>query len=77
LVDLLETFAHYTTDTEAGLFRLAVYNDQWEVVALHHSGVPKMDGENFVAKDGSIWQPGMDPDQLEWSLTRASVSAAW
>jgi endonuclease I/V8-like Glu-specific endopeptidase len=66
LVDLLDTFAHYTTDTEPGSSGSPVYNDQWEVVALHHSGVPKTEGDNFMARDGSIWRPGMDPDQLEW-----------
>jgi endonuclease G len=66
LVDLLPNFAHYVTDTEPGSSGSPVYNDQWEPVALHHSGVPKMDGGNFIAKDGSIWRPGMDPEMLDW-----------
>jgi endonuclease G len=35
-------------------------------VALHHSGVPKNENGNYIAKDGSVWQPGMDPNDLEW-----------
>jgi endonuclease G len=66
LVDLLDQFAHYVTDTEPGSSGSPVYNDQWEVVALHHSGVPKMQNGNYIAKDGSIWTPGMDPEELEW-----------
>lgn len=66
LVDLFKDFAHYVTDTEPGSSGSPVYNDQWEVVALHHSGVPKIENGNYIAKDGSIWKPGMDPDDLMW-----------
>jgi endonuclease G, mitochondrial len=69
LIDLLPDgkFAHYLTDTEPGSSGSPVYNDQWEVVALHHSGVPKTDANgNYVAKDGTIWKPGMDTDELDW-----------
>lgn len=66
LIDLPDNFAHYVTDTEPGSSGSPVYNDEWEVVALHHSGVPKKESGNYIAKDGSIWQPGMDPNDLEW-----------
>jgi endonuclease G len=66
LVDLFDDFAHYVTDTEPGSSGSPVYNDEWEVVALHHSGVPKMENGNYIAKDGSVWQQGMDPNDLEW-----------
>jgi endonuclease G len=66
LLDLLDDFAHYSTDTEPGSSGSPVFNDQWEVVALHHSGVPRtMDGK-LIARDGSVWVPGMDPDLLDW-----------
>lgn len=66
LVDLLDDYAHYETDTKPGSSGSPVYNDQWEVVALHHSGVPKMENGNFIAKDGTIWKEGMDSNELEW-----------
>ena len=66
LVDLLENFAHYETDTEPGSSGSPVYNDQWEVVALHHSGVPRSRDGQLVTKDGAVWQEGMDPDELDW-----------
>ncbi len=67
LVDLFDQFIHYVGDTDRGSSGAPVYNDQWELVALHHSGVPKKDvNGNFLAKDGSIWHNGMDPDKLEW-----------
>jgi endonuclease G, mitochondrial len=45
LVDLLENFLHYETDTAPGSSGSPVFNDQWEVVGLHHSGVPRKDDQ--------------------------------
>ena len=39
-VCLIDPFVHYRADTEAGSSGSPVFNDQWEVVALHHAGVP-------------------------------------
>ncbi len=56
LVARLENFLHYLTDTEPGSSGSPVFNDQWEVVALHHSGVPKRDAQGnilaWVANEG-------------------------
>ncbi|WP_226437777.1 DNA/RNA non-specific endonuclease [Rhodococcus yananensis] len=43
LVDIPEQFVHYTADTEPGSSGSPVFNDQWEVVALHHASVPDPD----------------------------------
>ncbi|MGJ6965948.1 DNA/RNA non-specific endonuclease [Streptosporangium sp. G11] len=43
IVDVLELFLHYQTDTEPGSSGSPVFNDQWEIVALHHAGVPAPD----------------------------------
>ena len=43
IVDILESFLHYQTDTEPGSSGSPVFNDQWEIVALHHAGVPAPD----------------------------------
>jgi endonuclease G, mitochondrial len=67
LVDLLDDFLHYQTDTAAGSSGSPVFNDQWEVVGLHHSGVPKMDEQgNFLTIEGSIWTPAMGEDRIDW-----------
>src|SRR5829696_71387 len=70
LVDLPKTpgtIAHYEGDTEPGSSGSPVFNDQWELVALHHSGVPKMDGDgNFLDVDGDIWRKGDDLTRLAW-----------
>jgi len=67
LIDLLPVHAHYTTDTEPGSSGSPVYNDQWEVVALHHSGVPKRGADGGLVKaDNTPWQDGDDPEELAW-----------
>ncbi|QLY28070.1 trypsin-like peptidase domain-containing protein [Nocardia huaxiensis] len=63
----LDDFLHYSTDTERGSSGSPVFNDQWEVVALHHSGVPRTDAQgNPVRKDGRPWLPGDSDDTVEW-----------
>ncbi|MFF3336537.1 endonuclease [Streptomyces sp. NPDC002888] len=67
IVDLLDQFIHYETDTAPGSSGSPVFNDQWEVVALHHSAVPKTDGEGrLLAIDGTVWRRGMDEHRLAW-----------
>ncbi|MFH8803373.1 endonuclease [Streptomyces sp. NPDC017936] len=67
IVDLLDDFVHYVTDTAPGSSGSPVFNDQWEVVALHHSAVPKTDSEGRpLAVDGTVWQPGMGEHRLAW-----------
>lgn len=67
IIDLLEEFVHYETDTGPGSSGAPVFNDQWEVVALHHSGVPATDAEgHYVARDDSRWTPARGTRELKW-----------
>ncbi|MDT7724932.1 MAG: endonuclease mitochondrial [Actinomycetota bacterium] len=43
VVDVLDRFLHYETDTEPGSSGSPVFNDQWEIVSLHHASVPAAD----------------------------------
>ncbi|WP_371667180.1 serine protease [Streptomyces sp. NBC_00289] len=63
----LDDFLQYLTDTEPGNSGSPVFNDQWEVVALHHSGVPRTDEQGRVLRrDGQVWQPGDGDDAIDW-----------
>jgi endonuclease G len=68
LVDYFEDFVHYETDTEPGSSGSPVFTDLWDVVALHHSGVPKTnDRGDYLDVDGGVWKKGRDdPDRLAW-----------
>lgn len=62
-----ENFITYMTDTAQGSSGSPVFNDQWQVVALHHSGVPKRDSNRkILCKDGSIFKEGMDDSLIDW-----------
>lgn len=70
-------FLYYSTDTEPGSSGSPCFNDQWELVALHHSGVPKTHGAQFLKRDGTPWREGVDdPALLDWIANEgARVSA--
>lgn len=55
----LDHFIHYSTDTEPGSSGAPVFNDQWQVLALHHKAVPepkkpgRSEGETvWIANEG-------------------------
>ena len=53
----LGPFLHYEADTEKGSSGSPVLNDQWEVVALHHSGVPERNASGkWLDKEGKVWK---------------------
>jgi endonuclease G, mitochondrial len=63
----LDKLAHYETDTEQGSSGSPVFNDQWEVIALHHSGVPRTNaGKQILDRDGNVWPENGDPDKIDW-----------
>jgi endonuclease I/V8-like Glu-specific endopeptidase len=67
IVDRLELFLHYETDTAPGSSGSPVFNDQWELVALHHSGVPKVDAQGrYLSVDGTLWTTDMGEQRLAW-----------
>lgn len=67
VIDLLETFIHYRTDTSPGSSGSPVLNDQWEVVALHHSGVPVRDSSGrIIAVNDQLWSPEMGETRVKW-----------
>ncbi|MEH7844460.1 DNA/RNA non-specific endonuclease [Bacillus safensis] len=53
ITDMLDDFIHYSADTEPGSSGSTVFNDEWKVIALHHSGVPDPDNDGqFIANEG-------------------------
>ncbi len=51
-----DDFLIYTTDTKRGLSGSPALNDQWQLAALHHAGVPEEDAAgNWLRKDGGVY----------------------
>lgn len=61
-------FLIYTTDTKQGSSGSPAMNDQWQLAALHHAGVPDRDGQgNWLRRDGGIYRSGIDdPATINW-----------
>ena len=67
IIDVLDDFLQYKTDTAPGSSGSPVYNDRWEVVALHHSGVWKQNAAGqILARDGTVWTSAMGEDKIDW-----------
>lgn len=67
VIDIFDQFVHYETDTESGSSGSPVFNEDWEVVALHHSGVPKRNRNGYIlTKYGTIWNPFQGEEAINW-----------
>ncbi|WP_426120819.1 DNA/RNA non-specific endonuclease [Kocuria sp. LHG3120] len=67
LVDRLELFLHYRSDTAPGSSGSPLYNNQWEVLGLHHSGVPAQnEAGQILAQDGTVWTHDRGEAAIQW-----------
>jgi hypothetical protein len=64
----LDNVAHYTGDTKPGSSGSPVFSDAWEVIALHHSGVPDTDERGWLDLNGDPWDSEIDPkmERVKW-----------
>lgn len=67
LLDITADHLTYESDTAPGSSGAPVFNDSWQVVALHHSGVPRKDAQGrWLLRNG---QPATDDDDdadIDW-----------
>lgn len=68
IVDVLDNFLHYKTDTQPGSSGSPVLNDQWQVAALHHAGVPERNSLGEIMLDTGVpWNGAEDQiPQISW-----------
>lgn len=48
VVDVFDQWLHYRADTAPGSSGAAVFNDAWQLVAIHHASVPSSDGQGMI-----------------------------
>ena len=66
----------YESDTAQGSSGAPVFNDSWQVVALHHSGIPKKDeNNNWLLKTGEPATPFDDDFDIDW-IANAGIRAS-
>lgn len=61
-----ELFLQYTTDTLPGSSGSPAFNKDWEVVGLHHSGVPEIKDGRILTIRGTPWTKGMPDSDIHW-----------
>ena len=62
-----DRYAYYEADTEPGSSGSPVFNDLWEVIALHHSSVPRRNkNDEILDTKGKVWHKGDDPTRIDW-----------
>ncbi len=67
LIKILSKTLIYKSDTAPGSSGSPVFNDSWQTVALHHSGVPdKNAAGQILGMDGKPAPPDADDDQIRY-----------
>jgi len=67
LIKKAEDVLWYSTDTLPGSSGSPVFNNDWYVVALHHSGVPEIRNGKWQTVDGRDYDPAtMDDRLIKW-----------
>ncbi len=68
VVDVVDDFLHYKSDTLQGSSGAPVCNDDWELAALHHAGVPRRDENgDMLLTNGEVWDGGHETyHQIDW-----------
>jgi endonuclease G len=66
---LNNTWLHYETDTQPGSSGAPLFNDDWEVVGIHHSAVEHRDAHGHIlAVGGQRWTADMGEHQIWWHV---------
>lgn len=67
LIKLIDNFIWYETDTSPGSSGSPVFNDSWQVVALHHSGIPARDDQGRILTiKGTPADDTTDDTKIKW-----------
>lgn len=67
LLDITADHLTYESDTAPGSSGAPVFNDSWQVVALHHSGVPRKDAQGrWLLQNGKPATDDDDDADIDW-----------
>lgn len=67
LLDLKDHVLWYQSDTAQGSSGSPLFNDSWQVLGLHHSGVPRRDDDGrWLLKSGEPAGPDADDADIDW-----------
>jgi len=67
LIEIKEQVLLYGSDTAPGSSGSPIFNDTWQIVGLHHAGVPKTNKRGrWLLKSGAVAGPDSDDSEIEW-----------
>lgn len=67
LLSIAPLMLWYESDTAQGSSGSPVFNDSWQVVALHHSGVPRTNDQGqWLLKNGKVAAPDAEEGEIDW-----------
>jgi len=61
-----DVYVMYTADTLEGSSGSPAFNRDWELVAVHHGGVPRIENDNIMTVTGEVWRKGMPETDIDW-----------
>jgi len=68
-----DLWLRYRSDARRGSSGAPVFNDQWEMVALHHGGIPVRDESGAdLDRNGERWAPGMGEDTKAYTANEGA-----
>ena len=72
-------FMHYTADTEPGSSGSPVFNDQWDLIAIHHQAiVDRNQTGDPLNRRGTIWTEADGEEAKNWIANEGiRISAVW
>lgn len=56
----------YTADTLQGSSGSPAFNKAWELVGVHHGGVPLVRGGQIISRSGEVWNEGLPLTDIQW-----------
>lgn len=69
LVDVLPEHLHYQGAQAVGSPGAPVFNDQWEVVAIHTGGIARRDSRGRILdRDGRTWREEQGEGKIDWIM---------
>lgn len=67
-----DLFMMYTADTLEGSSGSPAFNKDWELVAVHHGGVPRIVNDNIMTIRGEVWKKGMPETDIHWEANEGA-----
>lgn len=70
---------HYEADTEVGSSGAPVFNDQWDLVAIHHLAIPDRDEHGrTLNRRGEVWTAAEGEEAKRWIANEGvRISSIW